>query len=249
MTGSALACRGGGQEHILTGNWLGIMRVLLVEDSIRLQQTVGTALQRTGYAVDVSGDGEDGLWRAENNEYDAIILDIMLPKLDGLSLLKKLRSQGKNTHVLLLTARDTIQDRVHGLRLGADDYLVKPFALEELLARVEALVRRTYGHKQNRIVIGDLDVDTGGKKVCRAGQPIKLKPQEYQLLEYLAHRQGQVVTQTEIEAHIYQEDAEPMSNVVESILSSLRRKISEPNPAPLIHTRRGLGYVLEASTL
>jgi DNA-binding response OmpR family regulator len=222
------------------------MRVLLVEDSPNLQQTVGTALRRSGYAVDVSGDGEDGLWRAEQNEYDAIVLDIMLPKLDGLSLLQRLRQRGKSTHVLLLTARDKVEDRVQGLRAGADDYLVKPFALEELLARVEALCRRAYGSKQNRLVLADLEIDTAAKRVWRAGQPVKLKPSEYHVLEYLGHRLGEVVTQSEIEAHLYNDDAELMSNVVESIVSSLRRKLSEPNPAPLIHTRRGLGYVLEA---
>jgi DNA-binding response OmpR family regulator len=224
------------------------MRVLFVEDSPRLQQTVGTALRRSGYAVDVSGDGEDALWRAENNDYDVIVLDLMLPKRDGLSVLQQLRQRGKTTHVLLLTARDTVQDRVRGLRSGADDYLVKPFALEELLARVEALCRRAYGSKQNRLALADLEIDTAAKKVWRAGQLVKLKPREYQLLEYLAHRRGQVVTQSDIEAHLYNDEAEPMSNVVESILSSLRRKLSEPNPAPLIHTRRGLGYVLEAET-
>lgn len=222
------------------------MRVLLVEDSARLQQTVGDALHRSGYAVDVSGDGEDGLWRGENNDYDVIVLDIMLPKMDGLTLLKTLRKNGKPTHVLLLTARDRVEDRVSGLRSGADDYLVKPFALEELLARVETLCRRAYGSKQNRLTIADLEIDNAGKKVWRAGQSVKLKPREYQLLEYLARRRGEVVTQSEIEAHLYNDDAEPMSNVVESALSSLRRKLGQANPAPLIQTRRGLGYILEA---
>ena len=221
------------------------MRVLLVEDSVRLQQTIGAALRRSGYAVDVSGDGEDGLWRAENNDYDVMVLDIMLPGLDGLSVLQRLREGGKDTHVLLLTARDTVQDRVRGLRSGADDYLVKPFALDELLARVETLCRRGYGRKQNRLVLADLEIDTAAKKVWRAGEPVKLKPREYQLLEYLACRAGEVVSQSEIEAHLYDDDAEPMSNVVESTLSSLRRKLGQANPAALIHTRRGLGYILE----
>lgn len=222
------------------------MRVLLVEDSVNLQQTIGTALRRSGYALDVSGDGEDGLWRSEQNEYDAIVLDIMLPKLDGLTLLRRLRQHGKSTHILLLTARDKVEDRVQGLRSGADDYLIKPFALEELLARVEALCRRAYGSKQNQLVVADLEIDTAAKKVWRAGQLVKLKPSEFHVLEYLAFRRGQVVTQSEIEAHLYNDDAEPMSNVVESILSSLRRKLCELNPAPIIHTRRGMGYVLEA---
>jgi DNA-binding response OmpR family regulator len=224
------------------------MRVLLVEDSARLQQSVGTALRRSGYAVDVSGDGEDGLWRAENNDYDVIVLDLMLPKLDGLTVLGRLRDQGKTTHVLLLTARDTVQDRVKGLKAGADDYLIKPFALDELLARVETLCRRGYGKKQNRLALADLEIDLAAKKVWRAGQLIKLKPREFQLLQYLAYRPGEVVSQTEIESHLYNDDAEPMSNVVESTLSSLRRKLGRDNSAPLIHTRRGHGYVMEAST-
>jgi DNA-binding response OmpR family regulator len=224
------------------------MRILLVEDSFVLQQTISVALRRSGYAMDVSADGEEGLWRAESNNYDVIVLDVMLPKLNGLSLLQRLREQGKTTHVLLLTARDTVADRVRGLRLGADDYLTKPFALEELLARVEALCRRAYGQKHNRVVVADLEIDTAGKHVWRAGQLIRLKPREYQLLEYLARRQGEVVSQAEIEAHLYNDEVDLMSNVIESILSSLRRKLNEANPTPLIHTRRGLGYVLEPRT-
>ena len=224
------------------------MKVLLVEDSARLQMSVGRALRKAGYALDVIGNGEDGLWQAESNDYDVIVLDIMLPKLDGLSLLQRLRQKGKGTHVLLLTARDTVEDRVQGLQLGADDYLVKPFALEELLARVEALCRRAYGSKQTRLIIADLEIDTVAKEVFRAGNPVKLKPREYLLLEYLARRSGQVVTRDEIEAHIYDDSVDPMSNVVESAVCSLRKKISAPNPAPLIHTRHGLGYVLKVDS-
>lgn len=221
------------------------MRVLFVEDSRVLQHTVGTALRRSGYAVDISAVGDEGLWRAENTDYDAIILDLMLPKLDGLSILRRLRETGRLTHILLLTAKDSVPDRVRGLRLGADDYLVKPFALEELLARVETLCRRAYGVKNTRLTIADLELDTAAKQVWRAGKELKLKPREYQLLEYLVHRRGEVVSQTDIEQHLYDDGVELMSNVVESILSSLRRKLSEPNPAPLIQTRRGLGYILE----
>ena len=224
------------------------MRVLLVEDSARLQTSVGRALRKAGYACDVASDGEEGLWQAESNDYDVIVLDIMLPKLDGLSLLQRLRQKGKGTHVLLLTARDTVEDRVQGLQLGADDYLVKPFALEELLARVEALCRRAYGSKQTRLIIADLEIDTVAKEVFRAGHPVKLKPREYLLLEYLARRSGQVVTRDEIEAHIYDDSVDPMSNVVESAVCSLRKKISAPNPAQLIHTRHGLGYVLKVES-
>jgi DNA-binding response OmpR family regulator len=221
------------------------MKVLLVEDSARLQMSVGRALRKAGYALDVTDNGEDGLWQAVANDYDVIVLDIMLPKLDGLSLLRQLRQKGKGTHVLLLTARDTVEDRVQGLQLGADDYLVKPFALEELLARVEALCRRAYGSKQTRLIIADLEIDTVAKEVFRAGNLVRLKPREYLLLEYLARRSGQVVTRGEIEAHIYDDSVDPMSNVVESAVCSLRKKISASNPAPLIHTRHGLGYVLK----
>jgi len=170
----------------------------------------------------------------------------MLPGLDGLSLLERLRSRGRTTHVLLLTAKDTVQDRVRGLGLGADDYLVKPFAFEELLARVQALCRRSYGQKQTRLVIGDLELDLTRKSVRRAGQSIRLKPREYALLEHLALRRGQVVSRREIESHIYDELVEPMSNVVDSAICSLRKKLHLPGAAPLIHTRHGLGYVLEA---
>ena len=224
------------------------MKVLLVEDSARLQMSVGRALRKAGYALDVTDNGEEGLWQAEANDYDVIVLDIMLPKLDGLSLLRQLRQKGKGTHVLLLTARDSVEDRVQGLQLGADDYLVKPFALEELLARVEALCRRAYGSKQTRLVIADLEIDTVAKEVFRAGNLVRLKPREYLLLEYLARRSGQVVSRGEIEAHIYDDSVDPMSNVVESAVCSLRKKISVPNPAPLIHTRHGLGYVLKVES-
>src|SRR5665213_2411739 len=150
------------------------MCILIVEDSVRLQRTLSMALRKSGYAVDVCGDGEDGLWLATSNDYDAIILDIMLPKRDGLSVLSTLRTQGRFMHVLLLTARDTVSDRVQGLRTGADDYLVKPFALDELLARVEALCRRAYGTKDPRLAVGDLVIETGARTVCRAGQDIDL---------------------------------------------------------------------------
>lgn len=222
------------------------MRVLLVEDSKRLQTTIASALRRSGYALDAANDGQEGLWLADTSDYDVIVLDIMLPKLDGLSFLRQLREKGKRTHVLLLTAKDTISDRVHGLQLGADDYLVKPFALEELLARIQALCRRAYGAKQPRVVIADLEVDTIAKEVFRAGQPIKLKPREYLLLEYLVLRAGQVVSRGDIEAHIYDSEVDPLSNVVDSAISTLRKRINACNPTPLIHTRHGLGYVLKA---
>lgn len=221
------------------------MRVLVVEDSPRLQHTLGTALRKSGYLVDVAGDGEEGLWLAESHDYDAVVLDIMLPKRDGLSVLAELRRKGKSTHVLLLTARDTIADRVQGLRGGADDYLVKPFALEELLARVEALCRRAYGTKRALLTIGDLEIDTAARTVSRAGQNVELTAREYLLLQFLANKQGEVVSRAEIEEHIYDNQVDPMSNVVDSAVCNLRRKLAEANDAPLIHTRRGLGYILK----
>ena len=221
------------------------VRVLFVEDSERLRRSVGVALKKSGYAVDLAGDGEAGLWLAESYEYDVIILDLMLPKLDGWSVLRTIRASASRTHVLLLTARDTVEDRVRGLQAGADDYLIKPFALEELLARVQALCRRAYPAHVPRLVIADLEIDTAAREVYRAGVLVTLKPREYQLLEYLARRAGAVVSRADIEAHIYDQQVDPMSNVVDSAISSIRKKIGGPNPAPLIHTRHGVGYMLK----
>jgi DNA-binding response OmpR family regulator len=222
------------------------VRVLLVEDSDRLARAVVRALRNSGYAVDRGVDGTDGLYRAQSSEYDVIVLDIMLPGLDGLSLLRRLRAAGDRTHVLLLTAKDTVDDRVRGLREGADDYLIKPFALEELLARVQALCRRAYGLKQARVIVGDVEIDTAAKEVTRGGQVIKLKPREYALLEYLALRRDEVVSRREIEAHIYDDVVEPSSNVVDSAISVLRKRLAAAGGAPVIHTRHGLGYILKA---
>jgi DNA-binding response OmpR family regulator len=221
------------------------VRILLVEDSKLLQRSVGTALKKAGYAVDVTGDGAEGLWYAESNQYDVIVLDLMLPGMDGLTVLRKLRAQGKDTHVLVLTAKDTVPDRVHGLQSGADDYLVKPFALEELLARVQALCRRGYGRKSSRLRIGDLEIDMAARTVTRAGAAIDLTAREYRLLEYLALRRGEVVSRSEIEEHIYSDSVDPLSNVVDSAICTLRRKITPPGGAPLIATKRGLGYVMD----
>ena len=196
--------------------------------------------------MDLSADGEDGLWHAENHPYDVIVLDIMLPKLDGLQVLQTLRNHGNQTHVLLLTAKDTVPDRVSGLALGADDYLIKPFALEELLARINALCRRAYGNKKTCLTISDLVIDTTARKVTRAGISVPLKPREYAMLEYLARRHGHIVTRTEIEEHIYGGAVELSSNSVDSTICSLRQKLVASDLAPLIHTRRGMGYELAA---
>ena len=222
------------------------MRVLLVEDSQRLLRSVSTALRRSGFSVDTASDGEEGLWLAGSHDYDAIVLDIMLPKRDGLDLLRTLRARGKSIHVLLLTARDTVPDRLIGFEAGADDYLIKPFAIDELLARVQALCRRAYGRKQTRLVIADLEIDFSACSVRRCGQPIELTAREYQLLEYLARRIGAVVSRTDIEEHIYDGQVDPMSNVVDSAICTLRKKLAvTPHLIPVIHTRRGLGYVFE----
>jgi DNA-binding response OmpR family regulator len=222
------------------------MRVLFVEDSVRLQQSVGASLRRSGYAVDVVGDGEEGLWHALSNDYDALVLDLMLPKIDGLEVLRQLRAAKRLTPVLLLTARDTVEDRVRGLNQGADDYLVKPFALEELLARVQALCRRKYQRMESQITVDDLTIDPVAKRVERAGRVVELTSREFALLEYLASRRGAVVSRAEIEEHIYDGMIDPMSNVVDSAICIVRRKLAAPNSRPLIHTRRGQGYVMEA---
>lgn len=223
------------------------MRVLLVEDSQRLQKSIGKALRRSGYAADVSGDGKDGLWLAESNDYDAIILDIMLPGLDGLALLHQLRQKGRQTPILLLTAKDTIEDRVNGLQMGADDYLVKPFALKELLARVQVLCRRRYDSKTNHVIVDDLTIDLTAHAVRRAGQVLDLTAREFRLLEYLALRRGHIVTRSEIETHIYDEAVDLASNVVDSAICTLRKKLEPPGSSQLIHTKRGLGYTLKES--
>lgn len=220
------------------------MRLLLIEDSSRLRRGLTMALRKSGYAIDVAGDGEEGLWYAESHDYDAVILDIMLPKLDGISLLRRLRERGRDVHVLLLTAKDAVQDRVKGLRAGADDYLVKPFELDELLARVEALCRRAYGRKECVISIGDLRIDTVAKQAIRGSKSLGLTAHEFAILEYLARRRDEVVSRADIESHIYNGERELMSNAVDSAICVLRRKIGKSPETPFIRTRRGLGYVL-----
>jgi DNA-binding response OmpR family regulator len=220
------------------------MRVLFVEDSAGLRDTVTAALRRSGYAVDTAGDGEAGLTLATSLPYDVAVLDIMLPKLDGLELLQRMRAAGTAVPVLMLTARSSVADRVAGLNRGADDYLAKPFALEELLARVQALGRRRYGQSVPQIVVGPLVVDTVAKRIACAGRPVDLAPREYALLEYLAFRRGVVVSRSEIEEHIYDDLVDPMSNVVDSAICLLRRRLGAAGAPSLIHTRRGLGYCL-----
>jgi DNA-binding response OmpR family regulator len=221
------------------------VRILLVEDSKRLQSSLGRGLRKAGFAVDLTGDGQEGLWFAESDDYDVVILDLMLPGMDGLSVLRHLRAKSKATHVLILTAKDAVEDRVRGLQAGADDYLVKPFAYEELLARIQALCRRSYQRKNPQIDIGDLQVNIATHTVTRHGGIITLAPREFMLLEYLILRRGEVVSRSDIETHIYADSAEMMSNVVDSAICVLRKKLTPPGATPLISTRRGLGYVLE----
>ena len=222
------------------------MRILLVEDYLPLQKSLAKGLREADFAVDVSGDGQEGLWYAMSNDYDVIILDIMLPKLDGLSILKQLRAKNKNNHIIILTAKDTVEDRIKGLDLGADDYLVKPFAFEELLARLRALVRRRYEHKCPDINIADLHIDTASRRVWRGDDEIILTSREYMLLEYLARRAGQVVSRTDIWEHIYEFNSEASSNVVDVYIGYLRKKIEKESMPPLLRTIRGQGYILGA---
>ncbi|HYF36611.1 MAG TPA: response regulator transcription factor, partial [Prosthecobacter sp.] len=218
----------------------------LIEDSAPLRKPVVKALKASGFAVDATGDGLEGWQMAQDHDYDVIVLDIMLPGMDGREILKRLRASGRETPVLFLTAKDSIEDRVAGLRLGADDYLVKSFAIEELIARVEALGRRKYAQRSPKLVIADLELDQTAKAVRRGEHEVKLAPQLFALLEYLMLRKGSVVSRTEIEEHIYDEMVSPMSNVVDTAVCALRRAIAvSDDSAPLIHTRRGMGYVME----
>lgn len=224
------------------------MRLLIVEDYRPLQQSLTKGLREAGFAVDTTGDGKEGLWYAMGNDYDVIILDLMLPGIDGLEILKKLRAKGRQSHILILTAKDTLQDRVTGLDMGADDYLVKPFAFKELLARVRALLRRSYRQKNPRIKIKDLRIDLTIQKVWRGRQEITLTPREYGLLEYLAMRAGETVSRTEIWEHVYEFNSAASSNVVDVYIGYLRKKIERAGKPLLIHTVRGRGYFLGGQT-
>jgi DNA-binding response OmpR family regulator len=220
------------------------MRLLVIEDSQRLRESLVTGLRHAGYAVDACADGSQGLWSAASNPYDVIVLDLMLPAMDGLSVLRAIRTRQINSHVLILTAKDELQDKVAGLRSGADDYLVKPFAFDELLARIEALLRRQHGAKNPVIEIGSIRIDTRGRSVTRGDERIELTARQYTVLEYLALRRGQTVSRTDIEAHAYDERVEPMSNVVDTVVYALRKKLDRPGGPSLVRTRRGMGYEL-----
>jgi two-component system OmpR family response regulator len=219
------------------------VRLLLNEDESELARVLRQALEEEGFQVDWAADGEEGLFKAGEIDYDAILLDLMLPGLDGFEVLKRLRERGRRTFpVLVLTARDAVPDRVRGLNLGADDYLVKPFDLEEMLARVRALIRRAADRPSPRLAVGDVTIDTVARTVRRGGAFVELTAKEYALLEYLALHAGEVVTRTRIYEHIYGEREDTFSNVVNVYVASLRRKLG----ADVIETRRGHGYLVRA---
>ncbi len=217
-----------------------VMRILVVEDEPRLQHNLAKALREEGYAVDTAPDGDDGLFKAETYNYDAVILDVMLPQLDGWQVLERLRKQ-KKTPVLMLTARDAHKDRVRGLDGGADDYLVKPFDLDELLARVRALIRRAAGQPKSNLELRDISIDTRARIVTRAGQPVTLTAREYAILEYLALHRGKVVSRSDLYEHLFDESDDTLSNLVDVHIFSIRKKLG----AELIATRRGQGYCIE----
>jgi len=217
------------------------MRVLVVEDNEDLARQIKSALAHEMYVVDIASDGEDGLFLGESEPYDAIILDLGLPKLDGLSVLQKWRSAGNEVPVLVLTSRDTWREKVAGLRAGADDYLAKPFEFEELLARLEALLRRASGHASPVIVCGNVRIDTNSARVTMDGALIDLTALEYRTLDYLMQHPGKVVSKTELTEHIYNQDFDLDSNVIEVLINRLRSKLR----ADLIKTRRGLGYQIK----
>ena len=221
------------------------MRLLVIEDYHPLARSMAQGLREVGYVVDVAEDGEAGLSLAKTVSYDAIVLDLMLPKLDGFAVLERLRQDQHPAGIVVLTARAEVSDRVKGLDLGADDYLVKPFAFEELLARIRTVIRRQYGRPTRSIAVGDLEIDTVARVVTRGRRPITLSAREYALLEYMAARRGQVVSRAEVWEHVYDFGSEPSSNVVDVYIGYLRKKIDQGHPRKLIHTRRGFGYVLE----
>jgi DNA-binding response OmpR family regulator len=222
------------------------MRVLVVEDHPSLARSIADGLRDEGFAVDLTFDGDEAHALARAHRYDLIVLDIMLPGMDGLTLLGHLRRAKNNVPVLLLTARDAVDDRVKGLDAGADDYLIKPFEWNELLARCRALVRRGHDLRTPELTIGDLRIDTVKKAVMRSDKSIKLSAREYALLTYLAHRTGQVVSRADIWEHLYDSTDEVASNVVDVYIAYLRNKIDKGFDTKLIHTRHGQGYVLSA---
>jgi len=220
------------------------MRVLLVEDDTRLQESLADTLRDAGYAVDISGDGEEGLWYGEEFPIDLAIIDLGLPGMSGLDLIRRLRASERQFPILILTARSQWQDKVEGLEAGADDYLTKPFHPEELKARINALLRRTAGHARPEVSLGPLSIDLSAQRVMRDGREVELTTYEYKVLEYLLLHPEEVVTKTHLSEHIYEEEADRDSNVIEVFIGRLRRKIDPDGSLKPIETLRGRGYRL-----
>lgn len=221
------------------------MKILLVEDDEVLCEIVRTVFQKEGFIIEVSHDGGEGLYLAENFAPDAIILDVGLPTLNGFSLLQTLREKGLTMPVLFLTEKKAVQDRIHGLNSGADDFLPKPFDYGELVARVRAIIRRSKGSASSKIVVGDMEIDVAARTVERGGYPIALTAKEFNLLEYLALHAGQVISRTELLEHLYNDKFETISNVIDVYIKFLRDKIDAQHPSKLLHTVRGAGYILK----
>ncbi len=222
------------------------MRVLVVEDDEPHAEIIARGLRKHAFAVDVAIDGEQALFWAETNEYDVIVLDVMLPQVDGLEVCRRLRANGSTTSILMLTARDGVADRVEGLETGADDYLVKPFDFAELLARIRALLRRQQVYRGPVLTIGDLSIDTSSQTARRGARDIVLTTKEFALLECLARSADRVVSRAELAEHVWDNSFDPFSNVIEVYVRRLRQKIDDGETIPLIHTRRGVGYRLAA---
>jgi two-component system copper resistance phosphate regulon response regulator CusR len=220
------------------------VRILLIEDDARVARFVARGLREQAYAVDVADNGEDALFQAAVNDYDAIVLDLLIPKVDGLEVCRRLRAAGARTPILMLTARDAVEDRIRGLDTGADDYLTKPFAFGELLARLRALLRRSGELRAPTLTVADLVVDTRSQRVTRAGRRIRLTTKEYALLEFLVRNAGRVMGRAEIAEHVWDDSYDPFTNLIEVYVNRLRRKVDESFATPLIHTRRGAGYVV-----
>jgi len=223
------------------------MRLLLVEDDSRIVHFVARGLQEQSYAVDVATTGDDALYQVEINDYDLVVLDVMIPGKDGFQVCHAIRSLGKRMPILMLTARDAVEDRITGLDAGADDYLTKPFEFRELLARLRALLRRPGELRPPQIVVGNLSLDTASQTAKRGSRAISLTNKEYALLEFLARNAGRVVGRAEIAEHVWDESFDPFSNLIEVYVNRLRRKLGDDDDPPLLQTRRGSGYILSAS--